>query len=299
MKIRSFFQLHLSVFLFGFTAILGDLIQLETVPLVWWRVSLTVLFLLFLVNPVKSFQGLGKKAVKRHILIGFLVSVHWLAFYGSIKISNASIVLIAMSTTSLFTALAEPLIIRTAKYRTFDLVLSILVIPAMVLIYYNATEVQQEGLWLGLFASLVGAIFSIFNKIWLIDGKEMEVVFVQQSTVLLVLLILFLFPFTTRESGIGMPGTTDWIYLVIFAAVCTIWPYILYLKAMKWLSAFDVSFAFNMEPVYGLILAAIILADHKEINFKIYLGMLFIIALVLVHTFMKAELRKRKKLSVN
>jgi len=225
----------------------------------------------------------------RHVFVGILVSIHWLAFYGSIKVSNASIVLIAMSTTSFATALVEPLMIKSSKWKSFDLVISILVIPAMILIYYNANEVQQLGLWIGLFASFVGAVFSILNKMWLIDGKEKEIIFVQQGTVWLSLSLLIGVLALAGSNHFEIPDGIDWFYLLVFAVVCTIVPYFLYLLSMKFLSAFDVSFAFNMEPVYGLVMAAFILNDYQELSIKIYLGMAFILGMVILHTFLKSK----------
>jgi len=293
MKLRSFFQLHISVFLFGFTAILGDIIRLPLVSLVWWRVLLSIIILALILDPRKLFTNIDRRLWLRHMLIGLMVSIHWLAFYGSIKISNASIVLIAMSTTSFMTALIEPLIIRSSKWRSFDLIISLLVIPAMILIYYNASEVQQTGLWIGIFASFIGAVFSILNKIWIVKEKEMEVTFIQLGTVTVsITALMLIMGLVGVQNVLVLPSGIDWFYLFVFTAICTVLAYFLYLRAMHWLSAFDVSFAFNMEPVYGLIMAVFILKDHHEISLKIYLGMAFILVLVIVHTFLKSRKKK-------
>jgi drug/metabolite transporter (DMT)-like permease len=296
MKLKSFLQLHLSVFLFGFTAILGDLIQLPTVSLVWWRVLLTAFFLLFLINPFKIYKTISRSLLIRHVLIGVLVAIHWIAFYGSIKVANASIVLIAVSTTSFITALVEPLMIKGKKWRAFDLVISILIIPAMLMIYYNASEVQQQGLWIGLIAAFVGAVFSVMNKMWLVDGKENEIVFIQQTTVWVILSLVLVAFIVAGSKGLEIPVGIDWFYLFVFAVGCTIIPYFLYLRSMKFLSAFDVSFAFNMEPVYGLIMAAWLLSDHQELSGKIYVGILFILIMVGMHTVLKSRKKIKARL---
>jgi len=289
MKFRSFIELHISVFLFGFTAIFGGLIQLQLISLIWWRVIMTVLILAVIIKPIKFLKQSPSIFIIRHILIGLLVSIHWIAFYGSIKISNASMVLIAMSTTSFITALVEPLIIRSSKWKKFDILISILIIPAMMMIYYNANELQQTGLWVGLLASLVGAIFSILNKIWLVKGKEMQITFIQLSTVLFILSIILLISSMFSTNYFELPVGIDWIYLIIFAVICTVLAYFLYLRSMNQLSAFDVSFAFNMEPVYGLIMAALILKDYQELSVKVYMGMVLIFVIVSTHTFLKSK----------
>jgi drug/metabolite transporter (DMT)-like permease len=244
--------------------------------------------MILLIGP--AIKQLGKKTWKRHILIGLLIALHWLAFYGSIKLSNASIVLIAISTSSFITALIEPLIIRGSKWRSFDLIISLLVVPAMVLIFYSANKIQQTGLWLGLLASFIGAVFSILNKLWIIKDRELEITFIQQLTVTFSLtLLMIIMTFSTSLQVWVLPEAIDWFYLFIFAAICTVLAYVLYLKAMNWLSAFDVSFAFNMEPVYGLIMAALILKDYQELSLKIYLGIGFILVMVFIHTLLKSK----------
>jgi drug/metabolite transporter (DMT)-like permease len=291
MKMRAFLQLHIAVFLFGFTAILGDVIRLPVVSLVWWRVLLSIILLLVLIGPTRIYRTMNRQFLMRHVFVGLLIAIHWLAFYGSIKVANASIALVAMSTQSFFTALIEPLIIRRLKWKSFDLVVSVLVIPAMMLIFYSADQVQQEGLWLGLIAAVLGAVFSIFNKLWIVDGKELEITFVQQGTVTLGLGVLMLFSWLYVGQSFEFPVGIDWLYMFVFAALCTVLAYYLYLRAMHWLSAFDVNFAFNMEPVYGLIMAAILLRDYQEISTRIYLGMFFILLMVFLHTAMKSRNR--------
>lgn len=289
MKPKAFAILHLSVFLFGFTAILGDLIHLNTLSIVWWRVFVTITIMSFLIRPWRILKENGLVFIKRHTFIGFLVALHWLAFYGSIKFSSASIALITMSTSAIITALLEPIILRRFKWKISDVIISLLVTPAMVLIYYNADQIQQTGLLIGLISAFIGAVFSILNKIWLVKSKELHTTFVQLGTVWLTTGVILLLAGLIRQPQFEWPIGIDWLYLLIFAIVCTIIAYYFYLMSMRWLSAFDVSFAFNMEPVYGLLMAAWILGDHKTLSPRVYLGMLIIFVLMLLHTFLRTR----------
>jgi len=289
MKPKAFAILHLSVFLFGFTAILGDLIHLNTLSIVWWRVFVTVTIMSFFIRPWRILKDNGSVFVKRHMFIGFLVALHWLAFYGSIKLSSASIALITMSTSAIITALLEPVILRSYRWKISDVIISLLVTPAMVLIYYNADQIQQTGLFVGLISAFIGAVFSILNKIWLVKSKELHTTFVQLGTVWITTGVILLAAGLIRQPQFEWPAGIDWIYLLVFAIVCTILAYYFYLMSMRWLSAFDVSFAFNMEPVYGLLMAAWILGDHKTISPRVYLGMLIIFALMLMHTLLRTR----------
>ena len=287
-KTRAFLNLHISVFLFGFTAILGDLISVNFISIVWWRSFLTFGIFLFIIRLGVLFKSLLWKNISQHFLIGVFLAVHWLGFYGSIKISNPTMALIALSSSSLMTALIEPVINKNTKWRKVDIVLGLAIIPGFILIFYNTDSMQQIGLWIGLGATFLGVIFSILNKKWLVIGQELKLSFIQMTAVWVFLGFLLIFSNLKFE----VPKGIDWFYFAIFTLFCTVISYYLYLKAMNHLNAFDVSLAFNMEPVYGIIVAALLLHDHKDISMLVYMGMVFIFSIVFLDTFLK--LRKDK-----
>lgn len=286
-KKKSFFYLHLSVFLFGFTAILGDIIDLNFPSIVWWRSFFTTIILFFIIKISLLIKNIPLKYILRHMLIGFILGVHWLFFYGAIKISNPTMALIALSSSALITALLEPLLIKTAKLRFVDIILGILIIPGFMLIFYNSDQLQQKGLWMGLTAALLGATFSILNKKWLIKEKEFKLTFIQLFSVLITISLFFLLFSGVFDLELQVPHGIDWFYMLIFAFFCTVLAYYLYLKAIHHISAFDVSLAFNMEPIYGIIMAALLLHDYREVSFYVYLGMIFITSIVFLDTTLK------------
>jgi len=284
---KAFLFLHLSVFLFGFTAILGDIIDLNFPSIVWWRSLLTSAILVFMVKISTFLKVLSPKIIIKNVFIGFILAIHWLFFYGAIKISNPTMALIALSSSSLITALLEPLMIRKAKFRLVDIVIGILIIPGFVLIFYNSDQLQQKGLWIGIGAAILGTTFSILNKKWLIAGKELKMTFIQLTSVVVTISLFFLFFSGIFNLRYQIPVGIDWFYMLIFALFCTVLAYYLYLKAFNHISAFDVSLAFNMEPIYGIIMAALLLKDYKEVSSMVYLGMIIIISLVFLDTYIK------------
>jgi len=292
-KKKAFLYLHVAVFLFGFTAILGDLININFISIVWWRSMLTALFLAIIINLKSFFFTLSPKIFLQQILIGFFLAIHWLFFYGSIKVSNPTMALIALSSSSLMTAVLEPLIIKSNSWRKVDIILGILIIPGFLLIFYNSDNLQQKGLWLGLIGTFLGVIFSILNKKWLIVGQEFKLTFIQMFTVFLVISILFGVFSGVPDFRFEPLKKVDWFYMSVFVLLCTVLSYYLYLKSMKHINAFDVSVAFNMEPIYGIAIAALLLQDYKQISVLVYIGMVYITALVFLDIYLKFKKTKK------
>lgn len=278
---KAYIQLHIAVVLYGFTAILGDLISISALSLVWWRVLLTSLSMLFFVGFGRSILRLPPKVILQFMGIGVLVAVHWLTFYGAIKYSNASVTLAAFAVTSFFTSLMEPLM-TDKPFDKLELLLGILVIPAMLLIAINIDLSLLKGLWIGLFSALLAAIFSILNKKMVDKADSYQITFLEMGSAFLFLSLLL--PFVIDAETPLMPAPSDWVYLLILALICTTFAFIISLKALEHVSAFDANLVINLEPVYGIALAAVILKDHKEVWPLFYVGVGMILAIVLGYT---------------
>ena len=292
-KSRAFLFLHISVFLFGFTAILGDLITVNFMSVVWWRALLTIAVYMIIINIAKLFRTFSTRQIMQNLFIGLLLGVHWIAFYAAIKISNATMALIAMSSSSIITALVEPLINKKVRWSAIDILFGILIIPGFMFIFYNTSQLQKTGLWIGLIAAFLGAVFSILNKKWINKGQEMKMSAIQLFSVWLLLSLLFLLFTDEKNILLQIPQGVDWFYFIVFAIVCTVLAYYLYLKSMNKLTAFDVSLGFNMEPIYGIIMAAILLHDYKSLSPMVYLGMVFTTLIVFLDLFIKIKFRRR------
>ncbi|MCB0651373.1 MAG: DMT family transporter [Saprospiraceae bacterium] len=279
-------DLHIAVFLFGFTAILGDLIQLSALTLVWWRVLITSISLLFLVKWAPLLK-MRRDMLLKYAGIGVIVGLHWLAFYGSIKLANASIALVCMATTSFFTALLEPLILGR-KVRFYEIVLGVFIVPGMILVANNVEFSMMAGIWVGLASALFASLFSILNKKLITHASEMNITLIEMSSAWVFLgIVLLVMTFNGAAPVQFIPSPSDWIYLLVLALLCTTFAYVLALRALHHLSAFASNLTINLEPVYGIILAWLILKDGEEVTPGFYLGGLIIIASVFSYPFLR------------
>jgi drug/metabolite transporter (DMT)-like permease len=291
----AYIKIHIAVLLFGITAILGDIIQLPAIMIVWWRVLLTSFSLLFFIQFGKKLRELPLKQIRNYAIIGMIIGLHWICFYGSVKLSNASVCLICMSTTSLFTSLIEPLLVRT-KFNKLELMLSAMIIPGMILIVNNIDLSYMAGLWVGLAAALLAAIFSTLNKANIKGADPYTITFIELSSAWGMISILLIFLWISgNQPAVFLPaGINDWVYLIILALLCTTLAHVLTLQALKYLSAFASNLVINLEPVYGILLAIVILKEHKELHPMFYLGASIILLSVLSYPFLNKKFNSVK-----
>lgn len=286
---RAYLELHLAVFLWGFTAILGDLIELSALTLVWWRVFLTSLSLVAFIRIGSLYKEVGGKQLLRLVGIGLLTGLHWVAFYGSIKLANASIALICMATTSLFSSVLEPLIVRS-PFRWYELLLGIVILPGIWLVVDGSADSMNMGILVGLISAFLAALFTNLNKRYMGETDALRVTFIELggATVFLALLL----PFFGAEPFLPARGM-DWVYLITLALLCTTLTYVLSLRALRKLSAFATNLTINMEPVYGIFLAYFLLDDAQELTTNFYLGTLIIMLSVFGYAGINRYLRRR------
>jgi len=291
-KHKAYFQMHIAVLLYGFTAILGSLISLNAVKLVWWRVLITSVSLFFLIGFGKRLRLLSKKQIASFMMIGVLVGLHWICFFGSIKLANASVALITMASTALFTAIFEPIVNRY-KIQWFEILLGILIIPGMLLILKDLQLDMRLGFWVGILAAALAALFSSYNKKLIGDAEPMTITFLELGTAFLFISVIFIFmPADFWEQGI-MPNASDWIYLLILALLCTTVAYVLNLKALQHISAFVSNLSMNLEPVYGIILAVVILREDKGLHPSFYFGSVLILLILFIYPFLAKRFFKK------
>lgn len=290
----AYYQLHFAVLLYGLTAILGDLISISAMNLVWWRVLLTSLSLLCFIRFGKQVLELPKRLILIYSGIGVIVALHWITFYGAIKLANASIVLAAMASTSLFTSIIEPLITKR-KFEWLELLLGLMVIPPMILIAQNIDFKLLDGLGVGLISAFLAAIFASFNKKYVDEASPYLISFIEMFSAFVFISAIFCFTITDINSI--LPKPQDWIYILVLSFLCTTLAYIISMKALKHLSAFDSNLVINLEPVYGIILAIFILKEHQEMSLLFYCGVILIMLVVFSHPVLKKYLNERSKVS--
>lgn len=290
---KAYLELHIAVLLFGFTAILGDLINLPAISIVWWRVLITSFSIIFLIKVSKIFRELPKDKILKFMGIGVLVGLHWVCFYGSIKLANASVALICMAATSLFTSLFEPLLLRQ-KIKWYEVLLGMLIIPGMLLIVNSLESGMLLGFWVGLASAFLAALFAILNKKMVTNARPLTITFLELGSAWLFLSLVFpVYYFSSVEEIALLPPTTlDWLYLILLSLLCTTLAYTLSIRALHHISAFASTLTINLEPVYGIFLAWILLQEHKELNVNFYIGVAIILVSVFSYPYVKKQLEK-------
>ena len=293
-KQRSYLYLHGCVLIWGFTAILGKLISLQALSLVWWRVLICCITLLLII-PRRQWGNLNRPMRTRLLGIGVIVGLHWLCFYGAIKIANASVAVASMATISFFAAFAEPFFLRQ-KIKWYELALGIFVLPGMALVVGNIDWTMRLGFAVGVLGALLAAVFSAMNKKIIDDNPPPPLVMslVELSGGLLVTSLLLPFFWWNNPALVLWPQSSDWLWLGILTWVCTLLPYYLTLLAMRHISSFATNLTINLEPVYGVILAALIFREDKTLDPNFYLGVVIILLAVFSHPFLKKIFEKPK-----
>lgn len=291
-SLKSYFKLHFIVLIWGFTAILGNLITLDALPLVWYRIGIavTTLFLFFLITK-KSFL-VPKTAVVKFLLAGIVIAVHWLTFFWAIKVSNVSVTLACISTGAFFASILEPIFYRR-KVILYEVFFGFLVIIALGVIF--SVEGQYlEGIVLALFSAFLSALFSIINGKFIVKHDASVITFYELTGGLLVLSLFLIFTGGFNPDFFQV-SAMDWFWLLILGVFCTAYAFLSSVKVMKHLTPYTVMLTINLEPVYGIILAVLIFKDSEKMTSEFYLGAVLILATVVLNGIVKN--RKKRKLS--
>jgi drug/metabolite transporter (DMT)-like permease len=295
-KLHAYLYLHFCVLLWGFTAILGKLISLKALSLVWWRVGLCSAILI-LILPRTLFRGISRAVWIRMFFIGSLVGLHWLCFYGAVKLSNASVAVASMAMTSFFSAMAEPYFLKK-KFQWYEMGLSLLILPGMGLILGNLDFSMWTGFAVGVVGAMLASLFSVLNKKLLDEGAapSMAITFTELFAAFLLCSLFLPFAFVLLPEITLTPVGADWIWLIILAVVCTILPYYLSLQAMRHITAFAATLTINLEPVYGVLLAVLFFREDQELGSGFYLGVGIVLVAVFSHPFLKKKVEKKQAL---
>ncbi len=282
---KALIYLHISIFLWGFTGIFGRAIDLKELVLVWYRLIFTVTLLLLIPAFSRKIKKLSLKEINRIALVGFLVAIHWVLFYGSIKYSNISIGLSCLSTIAVFTSFLDPLINKT-KINFRELLLAVFALIGMLVIF-NVQELQRTGIILGIGAALVGSYFTILNAKLVKDFTSETVTFYELASGLIFITAALPFYQHIFPTSSLIPSAKDLVLLLFFSIFCTVIPFNLSLKALQHVTAFTSNLYINLEPIYGIIFAFIFFHEQKELKPGFYLGSGIILSSVVIYTIYK------------
>ncbi|MCG7858012.1 DMT family transporter [Flavihumibacter sp.] len=276
----AFIKLHLAVFLAGFTGILGKLITLNEGLLVWYRllISAVTLWLLFGLN--NKIQKVSLKQILQITGVGFIAALHWVTFYGSIKYANVSVALVCFSAIGFFTAIIEPLLNRR-RIILQEILLGLLVIAGIYIIFHFDPRFKT-GIIIGMISAFLAAIFPVINR-QLLKTVSVETLTTYELSggFLTLSLILPLWLQYSPPTHI-IPTLPDLGWLLFLSWICTVWAFQLSAHALKKISAFTVNLSFNLEPVYGILLAFIVYQENKMLGWNFYVGLFIIILAVCI-----------------
>jgi len=266
---------------------------MDELAIVWYRLLITLGSLLFLPKMLEKISLIPPITALKLMGIGVVVAAHWLMFYGAINASNASIALCGFSSAAFFASIIEPLYLKR-KFRIHELILGLIVIGGFTII---AESVQQYllGLSMAIFSGLLSALFGVLNKSYANTFDAFTITFVEFIGGLCFLTLLAPIYIENPLDAFIPPSWLSVVGLFILALLCTTYAYTIVLKALKHVSAFAASMTINLEPVYGIILAALIYQENKDLNLRFYIGATIITACVFIHPWLSKKLDQDPK----
>ena len=289
---RALVQIHICVVLWGITAILGKLITLSALQLVWWRMLLVTAALACFPRVWRALGAIPLRLALTYAGIGCLVALHWLAFYGSVKLANASVAATTMALAPAVTALIEPSL-TGARFERHNLLLGVLVIPGVALVVGGIPQDMHWGFWLGVVSAALAAVFNALNKRHLGNCDAMAVTWLELGAGFLLVSALapVMAPFAAPDGrAIVLPDVHDGALLLVLAILCTLIPYAVALAALRHVSAFTAQLAINLEPVYAICIAVAFLGEARDLDTAFFLGVAIVLAAVFGHGWL--QLRK-------
>lgn len=282
---RILIILHLAVFLAGWTGIFGRLISLGGLPLVWYRMMVSVVVLASVLALMCRLHNPGWKGFSKIAGCGIILALHWVAFFASIQASNVSIGVACVATSCFFTTLFHPLINRK-RVSWIEVLISFISIAGVLLIF--SLDVRfRLGIALGLLCAALYSVFSILNINVARESGEDSATMLLFELIGGVLFLTVCMPLYTHlfpEHSVT-PARSDYLWLFLLGSVFTVLPFLFQLQALTKLSAFTVNLAYNLEPVYSIAIAAVLFKELQEVNFSFWLGMALIIVSVLIQTY--------------
>ena len=284
-KLKNYLHLHFLVLIAGFTAILGELISIEAIPLVWYRMTIAGVLMFLFIKFKKMSLKVPLKAVIRFSIAGVIIALHWITFFAAIKASNISITLAMFSTGAFFASLIEPLFYKR-KIIGYEIIFGFIVIAGVVLI--TQTELQYLlGIALGISSALFSTLFAVLNGQFVKKYKASVISFYEFVSGVLFMSIFIAFTGDGFDASYFQLTSSDWICLFILASICTAYAFIASIHVMKHITPYTLVLTYNLEPIYGIVLAVILFPQTETMRPLFYVGAALIISTVLLNAMFK------------
>lgn len=289
--------MHVAILLWGFTAIFGKLIHLDEGLLVWYRMFISALAMGIFLAFQKKLRGISLRQALPVTIIGAVITLHWITFYGAIKASNVSIAISCFSRGSLFPANLDPLL-KGRRPKVQELGLGLAVITGIYIIF-SGQELYLKGILLSVTSAFLASLFTILNKRISNTLEPGIITFFEIGTGFMLLTLLLPVWFTVNNSSFQWPGYDDLIYLGLLSIVCTTVAFTLSLHALQKIDAFTMNLSVNLEPLYSIVLAFILFNEYEMLNRRFYIGSLIILFAVILHGWMMLRTAHQKKEGLN
>jgi len=289
--LKSYLNLHLIVFIWGFTAVLGELITVREASLVWYRMLIAGIFMLLYVVITKKPWKLPAKSFAHLIGVGFLIALHWLFFFKAINVSNVSITLAVFSTGAFFASILEPIFFNR-KMLWYEVFFGLIIIGGLLMIMQVEAH-YLEGMLYALLSVFLGVTFTLFNG-KLIMKYDPSVITLYEFFAGVVLISGYLLYEGTFTPEFFQVSSDDWILILILSSICTAYAFTASVNVMKKLTPYTVMLTTNMEPVYGIILAYFILGDKEKMSSGFYIGAVIILMTVILNGILKNYKKQEK-----
>lgn len=287
-KTKSYLQLHLIVFIWGFTAILGRLITLDALPLVWFRMLFAVGFIFVYIKYKKIPIKIPRRILLKFLVAGLIIALHWFTFFKAIKVSNVSITLACLSTGAFFTSLIEPIFFGK-KIVWYEMFFGLIVVFGLTIIF-NVEGNYIEGIVLALISAFLSASFAVINSKFVKDYDPTVISYYELAGGVLFFSIFLLFTNSFNVEFFQLT-TSDFVYLLILSSVCTAYAFIASTAVMKFLSPYTVMLTINLEPIYGIVLAVLLFKDTEQMSSQFYIGAVIILITVVLNGIIKSRLK--------
>ena len=287
-KTKSYLQLHLIVFIWGFTAILGRLITLDALPLVWFRMLFAVGFIFVYIKYKKIPIKIPRRILLKFLVAGLIIALHWFTFFKAIKVSNVSITLACLSTGAFFTSLIEPIFFGK-KIVWYEIFFGLIVVFGLTIIF-NVEGKYVEGIVLALTSAFLSASFAVINSKFVKEYDPTVISYYELAGGVLFFSIFLLFSNSFNVEFFQLT-TSDFVYLLILSSVCTAYAFIASTAVMKFLSPYTVMLTINLEPIYGIVLAVLLFKDAEQMSSQFYIGAVIILITVVLNGIIKSRLK--------
>jgi len=292
-KYKYHLLLHFVILIWGFTGILGVLIHLDSVIIVWYRVFIAFITLFIALLIIKKPMKIpSKKRLFQVLLIGVVVGLHWLTFYKSIQLSTASLGILCLSTTTIHVSWLEPLVMKR-PFSWVEMLLGVVVIFGIYIVSSNFSAQDYEALAYGLTSAVLAAVFAVFNAKFAEETTPSIITLYEMASAFIFISVILFFQERLTVDVFVMTWS-DLLWLIFLGAICTSFAFLATISVIKKLGTFTVSLSINLEPVYTIVLAVIILNEDKLLNSDFYYGAAIIIVVVIANAILKSITKKKK-----